>query len=258
MPPLNFNDDTDFLTRDFSNSHAKGSSIGREDRTNVFINPQQNDIDPTWKFAYPPKRKNCRKSVSFHEHIRVEFLPTRYDWSEEEKNSRWITNNDYLGFQLDVSNTLFLLRNEPESIDDASHSSRGVECRDPSITHRRRNARNEAKNIVFEWQRMYKQINNNNDQDGYLIACLSLLAQNSMQQALDFAAQDELDAKKFQNVVHHPPNNVDDDDLLFGYDEISLLSTKSQNSSFISTDTSTTASSDDTTDFDNSWLREYF
>ena len=197
-----------------------------------------------------------KSSVSFHEDIRVEFLPTRHDWSEEEKNSRWISNDEYLGFQLDVSNTLFLLRNQPESINEVTISSRGVECRDPSITYRRRTMRKEAKQIVFARQRIQnKQMNDNHhhhyQDEGYLIACLSILAQNAMQQALNFAAQDELDAKKFQNVVHNQPNS-DVDDLLFGYDEISPQS-------FISsgTNTAAAATSDDTTEFDNSWLQEY-
>ena len=224
MPPLNaFNDvaDVNILTRDLINNNRRKSS------------------------------------VSFHEDIRVEFLPTRHDWSEEEKNSRWISNAEYLGFQLDVSNTLFLLRNQPpESINEMTISSRGVECRDPSITYRRRTIRKEAKQIVFARQRIQnKQMNDNQhhhyQDEGYLIACLSILAQNAMQQALNFAAQDELDARNFQNVVHSQPNS-DVDDLLFGYDEI-------RPQSFISsgTNTAAAATSDDTTEFDNSWLQEY-
>jgi len=257
MPPLNSFIDSEVSARDFSENELKGINIGRDLSTSSF-DRQLNDLDPAWKFAFPPTKESF-KSVSFNDHVRVENLPNRHDWSEEEKKSRWISDNEYTSFKLDVSNTVFLLRNEPESINDTSQSSRGVECRDPLATLRRRNARKEARNIVFEEQKIRRQ--RVDEQDDYLFASMySLLTQNATRQALDFAAQDELDAKKFQSDMYEP-HYVDN--YFFNQDWISSIPTSRENSSLGSTNLSFDENDDkfgfcilgDIHGFDNSWLR---
>jgi len=248
MPPLNSFIDSEVSARDFSENDLIDINIGREFSTSSF-DRQLNDVDPAWKFAFPPTRKSL-KSVSFNGHVRVENLPNRHDWSEEEKKSRWISDNEYTNFKLDVSNTVFLLRNEPESINDTSQSSRGVEYRDPLATLRRRNARKEARNIVFEEQNIRRQ--NIHERDDYLFASMySILTQNATRQALDLAAQDELDAKKFQSNGSQP-HHVDN--CFFSQDWIGSIPPSHENSTLGSTDLSSDEN-DDKFGFCNSWLR---
>jgi hypothetical protein len=235
MPPLNaFIDDEISATIESPDKEgSKDSSIRSSSSTSSFDRELNELDDPAWKFALAPtttitgrsrRRSRNNKSVTFNPHVQLEYLPNRYDWSVEEKASRWISATEYTIFQLDISNTVFLLRNDPESIDDDYHTSRGVECKDPIATRRRRNTRKEARNVVFERQKIRKERqqqqlieeqqqqqdkdkdkdkdNDDDDDDDddedsiYLIASMySHIAKNSMRQALNFAAQDELDVK---------------------------------------------------------------
>ena len=294
MPPLNAFIDAEVSVTIESPDNIEGSkeSSFRSSSSTSSFDRELNELDdPAWKFALAPpqtttisrrRRKRSRNNnklvVTFNPQVQLEYLPNRYDWPVEEKASRWFSANEYIIFQLDISNTVFLLRNDPESIDDDSYSSRGVECKDPIATRRRRNTRKEARTVVFERQKIRKQqkqqqmIDEQKQDDDdvdvddsiYLIASMySHIAKNSMIQALDFAAQDELDVK----------NNLDSvDDCFFDNNWISSVSSSSNSTS--SGNSSSTSSVDllsppddddddkfgfcilgDTLGFDNSWLR---
>lgn len=292
MPPLNAFIDAEVSVTIESPDNIEGSkeSSLRSSSSPSSFDRELNELDdPAWKFALAPptatttisrRRKRSRNNnklvVTFNPQVQLEYLPNRYDWPVEEKAARWISANEYIIFQLDISNTVFLLRNDPESIDDDSYSSRGVECKDPIATRRRRNTRKEARTVVFERQKIRKQQqqmideqqqDDDDDVDDsiYLIASMySHIAKNSMIQALDFAAQDELDVKNNLDSVY---------DCFFDNNWISSVSSSSNSTS--SGNSSSTSSVDllsppdddddddkfgfcilgDTLGFDNSWLR---
>jgi hypothetical protein len=282
MPPLNaFIDAEVSATIESPDNEGKESPYRSSSSTSSFDRELNELDDPAWKFALAPPttisgRSRCRnnKSVTFNSQVQLEYLPNRYDWPVEEKASRWISDNEYIIFQLDISNTVFLLRNDPESIDDDSYTSRGVECKDPIATRRRRNTRKEARTVVFERQKIRKQqqqmIDGQQDDDDdddsiYLIASMySHIAKNSMRQALVFAAQDELDVRNNLHSVY---------DCFFDNNWISSVSssnsTSSGNSSSLSSVDLLSPPDDDDDDddkfgfcilgdtlgFDNSWLR---
>lgn len=256
MPPLNnFVVDEHLVVSRTSPNTVRSISTSSFER-------ELNDEDPTWKFAFPPRRQ--QRSVSFNHHIQVEYLPNREDWSEDEMASRWNSADDYTNFQLDIFNTMYVLRNDPESIDDACHTSRGVECRDPIATRYRRQIRREAREVVFERQNIQRQMNDEPNGYNYLIASVYCHAtQAAMRLALDFAAQDELDASKIRDEEHQLNNQEVD---FFDHDWISTnASSRSENSSLSSIDCSSGDDDDDDefgfcilgdkSGFDNSWLR---
>jgi hypothetical protein len=278
MPPLNaFIDAEVSATIETPDNEGKDSSIRSSSSTSSFDRELNELDDPAWKFALAPpttisrRRRSRNKSVTFNPQVQLEYLSNCYDWSVEEKASRWISANEYTIFQLDISNTVFLLRDDPESIDDDSYSSRGVECKDPIATRRRRNTRKEARAVVFERQKIRKQQqqqmiderqqdDDNDDDSKYLIASMySRIAKYSMRQALDFAAQDELEVKNNLHSVN---------DCFFDNSWISSVSssnsTSSGNSSTLSSVHLLPPLDDDkfgfcilgdALGFDNSWLR---
>ncbi|OEU17514.1 hypothetical protein FRACYDRAFT_237932 [Fragilariopsis cylindrus CCMP1102] len=158
MPPLNAFIDAEVSVTIESPDNIEGSkeSSFRSSSSTSSFDRELNELDdPAWKFALAPpttttttttttisrRRKRSRNDnklvVTFNPQVQLEYLPNRYDWPVEEKAARWISANEYIIFQLDISNTVFLLRNDPESIDDDSYSSRGVECKDPEATRPR-------------------------------------------------------------------------------------------------------------------------
>eukprot|EP00533_Pseudo-nitzschia_delicatissima_P015009 CAMPEP_0197275092 /NCGR_PEP_ID=MMETSP1432-20130617/13490_1 /TAXON_ID=44447 /ORGANISM="Pseudo-nitzschia delicatissima, Strain UNC1205" /LENGTH=259 /DNA_ID=CAMNT_0042740963 /DNA_START=43 /DNA_END=822 /DNA_ORIENTATION=+ len=146
--------------------------------------------------AFLPPRE---KSVSFNHQAEVEYLPSHRDWTQEERFSRWYSNDDYTHFQLDIYDTIYLRRNDPESIDDTTHSARGVECRDPIVRRRRRQWKQEAWDAVFEQQRIQRKMNNETDGYNYLVASMYYhLSQPATRAAIDFAARDEIDANEYE------------------------------------------------------------
>jgi len=254
MPPLNtFDVDEPLVVNRTSPNDVRSNSTSSFER-------ELNDEDHhPWKFAFPRRRQ---KSVSFNHQIQVEYLPNREDWSEEEKMSRWNSADDYTNFQLDIFTTVYLLRNDPESIDDACNTSRGVECRDPVATRRRRQIRKEAWDVVLERQNIQRQMNDELNGYNYLVASMYCHAtQTAMRLALDFAVQDELDANKIRNEDHQRNN---EEVYFFDHDWISTIgSSRSENSSLSSIEISSGDDDDefgfcvlgDKSGFDNSWLR---
>lgn len=206
--------------------------------------------------AFPPPRQ---KTVCFNDQVEVEYIPSHRDWTGEERLSRWNSDDDYTNFQLDIFNTIYLLRNDPESLDDTCHSARGVECRDPIVRRRRHQWKQEAWDAVFEQQRIQRELKNDTNGYNYLGASMYYhLAQAATRSAIDFAAQDERDANEYQ----HEDNTCLDEEIdLFSNTWISTVaSSQSETSS-----TSTLVEDPDDEDFgfcvfgeksgfDNSWL----
>lgn len=227
--------------------------------TNSFAS-ELDDDDLVWKYAFPPAPR--KKSISFNTQIRVERLPNRYDWSEEERAARWLSPDDYTNFQLDIFNTIYLLRNDPISMDDATHSARGVECRDPIATRRRRQIRKESRDVVIERQFIQRQRKDEHNGYVHLVASMYCYAsQNAMRLALDIAAQDEIDANK----IRIEKERVHDDFDFFNDDWVGA-NTFSEENSFSRGNPMELSSLDydddfgfsvfgEKTGFDNSWLR---
>lgn len=254
MPPLNniVFDEPLFDNRTSIDSVRSESSSSFERELNF--------EDPLLKFAFPPRRQ-----VSFNHQVEVQYLPSHYDWSEDEKISRWNSDDDYTNFQLDIFNTVYLLRNDPQSIDDICHSSRGVECRDPIARSRRRQLKREAWCVVFEQQKIQRQMNDEANKYNYLVASMYCqAAQTAMRLALDFAAQDEINANKIQSGQNQHHNEEMDffDDSWIG----TIASSDSENTS-LGSSTELSCGDNNTEEdfgfcvwgeqsgFDNSWLR---
>lgn len=262
MPPLNHT----YLTDEpFVNSDEH--YIGRSSPTAVCrdlrgsFERELNNEDPAWKFALPPPRRG--KAVSFDTQIQVRYIANREDWSQQERFTRWNSADDYTNFQLDIFNTLYLMRNDPGSIDDACHSQRGVECRDPDATKYRRQIRKEAWEVVFERQKIQRQMNDEPSGYNYLVASMYCHATKSaMRLALDFAAQDEIDSKEIQNEGNF--SGKDDFDF-FDHSWVGVgtsASSRRDSSSFFSPTEKDVDEGDfgfcvlgETSGFDNSWLR---
>jgi len=212
--------------------------------------------------AFLPPRQ---KAVCFNDQVEVQYLPNHRDWTEEERFSRWNSDTDYRNFQLDILNTMYLLRNEPESLDDICHSARGVECRDPIVRRRRHQWKQEAWDAVFEQQRIQRENKYDTNGYNYLVASMYYhLTQAATRSAIDFAAQDERDANEYR----HEDNPCLDEEMdLFNSTWIGTVASSHSETSSTSTLVevpSDTNNSDDEdfgfcvfgekSDFDNSWL----
>jgi hypothetical protein len=255
MPPLNnlVFDEPLLVNRTTINSVRSESSSSFERELDC--------EDPLLKFAFSPRRQ---KSVSFNHQVEVKYLPSHYDWSEDEKISRWNSEDDYTNFQLDIFNTVYLLRNDPQSIDDTCHSSRGVECRDPIARRRRRQLKQEAWCVVFERQRIQRQMNDETSGYNYLVASMYCHAtQTAMRLALDFAAQDEIDANK---IIREENQRQNEEMEFFDHSWIgTIASSNSENSSLNSSSELSSGVNNneefgfcvwgEQSGFDNSWLR---
>lgn len=257
MPPLNsFFDEPVFVSRDRFDATGVDSPSSF-DRRSV-------EVEDPWKFAFPPARQ--QKSVSFFDQAEIQYISSSREWTDEEKRSRWNSDEDYTNFHLDLINTIYLIRNEPESIDDVCHSARGVECRDPIVKKRRRLWKTQAWDVVFEQQKLQRARNEEYSGYHYLVASLySHFTQVAMRSAIDTAAQDEIDARNYQNENEH--TQFEETDLFNDTWITSISSSFSENSSF---DNSTEVASVDNSstdddfgfyifgeksNFDNSWLR---
>mmetsp|Transcript_5850 Transcript_5850/g.14584 ORF Transcript_5850/g.14584 Transcript_5850/m.14584 type:complete len:252 (+) Transcript_5850:76-831(+) len=213
---------------------------------------------PVSNFPFLRLRK---KSVSFNHEVEVEYLPNRNDWSEEERKSRWNSDDDYKIFHLDVLKTIHLLRNNPESIDDTIHSSRGVECKEPNARRFRRQLKQEALDVVFERQKIQRQSTDDIDGHSYLIAsmyCHTTL--RAMRIAIDLATQDEIDADK----IRMEENQWHDEEAdFFSNSWISTCASSDSERSSLNLYSFESTLDDDCGfcisgedgDFDNSWLR---
>ena len=219
------------------------------------------EIEDPWKFAFPPATTRQQKSVSFSHQVEIQYVPSRCEWTEEETNSRWNSEEDYTNFHLDLFNTIYLIRNEPEAIDDICHSARGVECRDPITKKRRRLWKSQAWDVVFEQQKLQRARNTESSGYHYLVASLySHFTQVAMRSAIDTAAQDEIDARRYQSESDQTP--FDEPDLL-NDTWVTSVSTSFSESSSLSNSTEVSGVDDDfgfyvfgeKSDFDNSWLR---
>jgi len=221
--------------------------------------------DPLLKFAFPPR---SHKSVSFNQQVEVKYLSSHHDWSEDERISRWNTDDDYTNFQLDMFNTIYLLRNDPKSIDDTCHTSRGVECRDPIARRQRRKMKQEAWDVVFGRQTIQRQINDEKNGYNYLVASIyCYTTQAAMRSALNFAAQDEIDAIKIRNEDNQFRNEEVD---FFDHSWISTIASSHYESSSFSSSIELSSGENNSDDevgfsvlgensgFDNSWLRVDF
>lgn len=217
------------------------------------------------KFAFPHRRQ---KSVSFNHQVEVQYLPSHCDWTEDERLSRWNTDDDYTNFQLDIFNTIYLLRNDPESIDDICHCLRGVECRNPSARRERRQLKQEAWDVVFTSNRQRTQRRTHDDLYGfnYLVARMySHATQAAVRSALDFAAQDEIEASKIRREDDQCCDKVVDffdDSWITTIDSCSKSSSVSCSTEFPRGENKKTDDNDfgfsvwgETSPFDNSWLR---
>lgn len=220
--------------------------------------------DPLLKFAFPPRRQ---KSVSFNNEVEVQYLPSHHYWSEDERLSRWNSDDDYTNFQLDIFSTIYLLRNDPESIDDICHCSRGVECRDPLARRRRRKLKQEAWDVVFKRQIIQRRTHDDINGCKYLVARMySHATQAAMRLALDFAAQDEIEAN---NIRSEGDQCCDEEVDFFDDSWISAIASSHSESSSLSSSTELSRGENKNTDdnefgffvwgessaFDNSWLR---
>ncbi|KAL3928046.1 MAG: hypothetical protein SGARI_005150, partial [Bacillariaceae sp.] len=133
---------------------------GRCPPTNDLPSPSGSciSLDDQYKFAQPPPLEReddnggrCHgRSVSFDtQRIKVHFIEPMSEWSDEERQARWHSPEDYSVFRRDVFHTLYQLRNHPESIDGVAYTIRGVECRDPAIVGRRQRVKQAAWQAVF-------------------------------------------------------------------------------------------------------------
>eukprot|EP00536_Pseudo-nitzschia_multiseries_P010913 jgi/Psemu1/307731/fgenesh1_kg.350_\ len=147
------------------------------------------------------------------------------------------------------------------------HSARGVECRDPIATRRRRQIRKEAQDVVFERQNIQRL--QEDEPNGYLHLVASMYcyaSQTAMRMALDTAAQDEIDANKIRVEEERLRNESVG---YFSHDWISTTSmSRDENSSLGSSiEVCSTGGEDEDEDdfgfcvfgeksgFDDSWLR---
>lgn len=219
--------------------------------------------DLRFQFAYPPLRQ---KSVSFNHHVEVEYIPSHRDWAEDEIRSRWNSNDDYTNFQLDIFNTIYLLRNDPEAIDETSQSARGVEGRDPISKRQRRLWKRKAWDVILEQQNIRRKMNTETSRYHYLVASMySHVTQVAMRSAIDFAAQDEIDARNFQSEDNHTRKEEIE---LFNDSWISTVCSSYSESSSISNSVEVSSADTNSSDekafgfhvfgakseFDNSWL----
>lgn len=254
MPPLN----TYVVDDPFINGAGSHAILGNNSTSS--FGSELNDDDLVWKYAFHPAPR--KKSVSFNTQIRVERLPNRYDWPEEERAARWLSPDEYTHFQLDIFNTIYLLRNDPVSMDDATHSARGVECRDPIATRRRRQIRKESRDVVIERQKIQRQRNDEHNGYVHLVASMYCYAsQNAMRLALDIAAQDEIDASK----IRIEEERIHDEFDFFSHDWVGANTFPGENN-FSQGNSMELSSLDDDEDFgfsvfgeksgfDDSWLR---
>mmetsp|Transcript_35926 Transcript_35926/g.75380 ORF Transcript_35926/g.75380 Transcript_35926/m.75380 type:complete len:262 (-) Transcript_35926:135-920(-) len=261
MPPLNQYafDDPFYVKRTSLHDVRSSSSFERE---------LHRKAGTTTKSAYPSRRP--KKSVSFNNRAQVEYLPTRNEWTEDEKVSRWYSSDDYSRYQLDILNTVYRLRNDPLSMDDVCHCSRGVECRDPIATKRRRQIKREAWGAVFERQRVQRQIRDEIEGYNYLVASMyHNAAQYSMRLALDVGAQDEMDADRIRKEDDRSQQvEMDLFDISWISTSASSMSEKSSFAKTLQCSSSETDYSDNNFSgfavfggnqgFDNSWLRAEF
>ncbi|VEU33369.1 unnamed protein product [Pseudo-nitzschia multistriata] len=257
MPPLNQN----YVVDDLFVNHTVPTT--RDGDQSAFCGKEPTIDDLTRQFTDYSEEK---KSVSFHPRVQVASIPNRCDWSQQERAARWNSRDDYTRFQIDVLNTVYLLRNDPESIDDTSHTLRGAECRDPIATRRRRHTRREAQDVVFERQHIQRQVYDDPNRFVHLVASMYFQAsKTSMRLALDAASQDEIDANKIRQEDKIRQEKLQKKDVNFlDKDWASVFSIDKDNNFLGSPPEYSFVDDDDecgfcilgeTSDFDNSWLR---
>ena len=260
MPPLNsyvFEDEPLLVSNGRSLNPLRSGSPSSFER-------ESGCEDPQFDFAVPAPRR--QKSVCFNKRVEIEYLPSHYDWTEDERKSRWNSEEDYTNFQVDIFNTIYLSRNAPEALDDTHHSYRGVECRDPIMRRRRRQWKKEAWDAVFLRQAIQRQMNDETDGYNHLVAGMySNASQPSMRAALNLAAQDEIDANQIRSEDNQSRHEEETD--CFSHSWISTTySSQSDESSWISNSIEASSTSDNSEEvgfcvlgeksgFDNSWLQ---
>ncbi|KAL3920743.1 MAG: hypothetical protein SGILL_003101, partial [Bacillariaceae sp.] len=195
-------------------SASSSAPIGHSSPTSscISLDALEGEEDP-YKFACPPpidreddddcdderKRNRPRRSVTFDTQRleQVTFIEPIHEWEEDERNARWLTQEDYGNFRRDVFHTLYQLRNHPETIDGILYSIRGVECRDPAIIGKRQRYKQEGWRAVFgEQAARRKETTETGKKQDWMATLYSNAAKPSVLEALDMAALDELEVQQ--------------------------------------------------------------
>ena len=224
-----------------------------------------------YKFAQAPSEREddgrCNRRVSFDtQRVTVRFIEPMSEWTGEERQARWHSQEDYSTFRRDVFHTLYQLRNHPESIDGIAYTIRGVECRDPAIVGRRQRVKQAGWQAVFGEQEARRNRGENRPNDGpdWMATLYSNAARPTVLESLDLAALDELEVKEFYKNDQQPNCACGTDDA-FSDDWIRSVSSCGENPTLPTKAATATGQQEEeecgfcvfggSSGFDDSWLR---
>lgn len=140
--------------------------------------------------------KNGKKSVTFNPDVVVRRIQGLHDFSDEEKNGSWYSNNDLRGIRGETRTTLSLMNSKTEIPPNFEERfcSRGLEGRTRRAMKMRTQCREAVWAAVMEEQRSQKR---ESVHDPNAIAEISTIAsRHSRKIARETALRDEMEARK--------------------------------------------------------------
>ena len=109
--------------------------------------------DSPWKPATPDVTAGrSGRRARFSETNQVHTVISRESYSEQEIEDCWSTASEFASFRQDVCTTVYLLKTDPNRVDDVEFTMRGVEHRMEEGANRRCFLRYRAKTAVFDEQ----------------------------------------------------------------------------------------------------------
>ena len=150
---------------------------------------------PEQPLKFPSRRRTRR--VHFDDQINTKPVLPLNEYTNNEIKDSWYCIADFSRFREDIETTVHLIHNRPKDVDDLLYTSRGAEYRLADVTERRRRLRSQARSAVLSEQEFQRAIGDNNDEK--IAAVYSQTSTLTMQDAIDLAAADKIDANQYQS-----------------------------------------------------------
>jgi len=190
----------------------------------------------------PLRRK--RKHVTFNEFVATRTVLARSDYTPQEKMDSYLSAEDFEATRINMGETLYLIRNEPQLIDDESYTVRGMECRLKDVTKRRHQMRAVTRTIVMNGQKIQRGCESLGED--WVARTYAQTARAAVMESLQVAAQDAIDAQRYQEACTAPD--------MFSDEWITSLFDNTECNSMIPP--SPCILSHDASGFNDSWLRD--
>ena len=138
--------------------------------------------------------KPRRQTVTFDERVRAKKTTHFADFSDDEKNAYWYSEEEYLRMKQDVRFEVNLLENQCLQSDTISYCGRGLEYYTSQGASIRCANKKKSRKVVLDEQALQRS-EGSNDQE-YIAEIYENIVAGSRMHALFLARQDRLDLNK--------------------------------------------------------------